>query len=259
MKALIVEDEPLAAERLQDLLLKHPSVAVLAVLNSVAETTDWLAQNPAPDLIFADIQLTDGLSFEIFDAVPVSSPIVFTTSYDEYALKAFSLHSLDYLLKPIKPADLARAVDKYDFWRSQSQSTQQQQSEVQLLKMQQMFEQLAPNRQTYRQRFLVTTGEQLLPIAVSEIAYFHTAHELVYLVREDGRKFSVDYNLERLETMLDPAQFFRLNRQYLSSMKAITRINSYFAGKLKLDLKPDTGQEVLVSRERSPALKRWLE
>ena len=129
MKTLIIEDEPLAAERLQDMLLKHPSVEVLAVLNSVAETTQWLNQHPAPDLVFSDIQLTDGLSFEIFDAVPVATPIVFTTSYDEYALKAFTLHSLDYLLKPIKPADLARAVNKYDFWRSQSQSTQQQQSE----------------------------------------------------------------------------------------------------------------------------------
>lgn len=117
----------------------------------------------------------------------------------------------------------------------------------------------SPNScQTYRQQFLVTTGEQILPIAVSEIAYFHTAHELVYLVRIDKRKFPIDYNLERLETMLDPTQFFRLNRQYLASMKAITKINNYFAGKLKLDLKPDADQEVLVSRERTPALKRWL-
>ncbi len=259
MKTLIIEDEILAAERLQDLLLQHSSVEIVTVLHSVSDARDWFNQHPAPDLIFADIQLTDGLSFEIFEAVPVASPIIFTTSFDEYALQAFSLHSLDYLLKPIKPADLVRALDKYDFWQTQSQSTQQQQSERQLLKMQQMLEQLAPNRPTYRQRFLVTTGEQLLPVSVAEVAYFYTAHELVYLVRQDGRKFTVDYNLERLETMLDPTQFFRLNRQYLSSMNAIAKINQYFAGKLKLDLQPDAKQEVLVSRERSPALKRWLE
>ena len=258
MKTIIIEDEPLAALRLQDLLGQHPAVDVLAILNTVAEGIQWLQQQPAPDLIFSDIQLTDGLSFEIYEAVSVTSPIVFTTSYDEYALKAFSLHSMDYLLKPIKPAELARALDKYAFWQTQPETTQQQ-SNRQLLNIQKMLEQLAPNRQTYRQRFLVTTGEQLLPIAVSEIAYFYTAHTLVYLVRQDGRKFSIEYNLEQLEAMLDPGHFFRLNRQFLSAMNSLTKISTYFAGKLKLELKPDPGQEVLVSRERSPALKRWLE
>ncbi|MDF7814103.1 LytTR family DNA-binding domain-containing protein [Hymenobacter sp. YC55] len=260
MKTIIIEDEDLAARHLQSLLRKHPTVEVEAVLPSVAEAVDWLLNNPAPELIFADIQLDDGLSFEVFDAVPVRSPIIFTTSFDEYALQSFALLSLDYLLKPIQATDIARALEKHTYWLSKATTQEKvQDSDAQLLKMQQLLEQLAPTQSRYRHRLLVTAGEELLPVAVDDIAYFYTLHDIVYLVRHDGRKFPLENKLEQLEKQLDPALFFRLNRQYLASLKAIGRIYSYFAGKLKIELLPPRQEEVLVSRDRVPLFKRWLQ
>jgi two-component system LytT family response regulator len=260
MNTLLIEDERLAASHLQNLLRKHPDVQVVAVIPSVAAGSEWLRSNPAPDLIFADIQLEDGLSFEIFDAVPVRAPLIFTTSFNEYALKAFELLSVDYLLKPIQAKDLARALEKHAYWLPQAPVSQHQpDGEAQLLKMQQLLAQFAPAQPSYRQRFLLTAGEQLLPVAVEEIAYFYTLNEVVYLVRHDGRKFTLELNLEKLESLLDPTKFFRLNRQYLASLQAIGRIHNHFLGKLKLELLPPRPDEVLVSRERTPLFKRWLE
>jgi len=258
MTTLLIEDERLAASHLQNLLRKHPTVQVVAVVPSVAAGTEWLRSHPAPDLIFADIQLEDGLSFEIFDAVPVRAPLIFTTSFNEYALKAFQLLSVDYLLKPIQAKDLARALEKHAYWLPQGPAPQLD-SEAQLLKMQQLLAQFAPNLPSYRQRFLITAGEQLLPVAVEDIAYFYTLNEVVYLVRHDGRKFPLEHNLEKLESLLDPAKFFRLNRQYLASLKAIGNIYNHFSGKLKIELLPSRPDGVLVSRERTPLFKRWLE
>ena len=230
------------------------------MLPSVAQAVQWLGNNATPELIFSDIQLEDGLSFEVFDAVTVNAPIIFTTSFNEYALQAFKLLSLDYLLKPIQAADVARALEKHAYWLAQATPQQQaQDGETQLLKVQQLLEQFAPTQPRYRQRFLVTAGEQLLPVAVEEVAYFYTLHEVVYLVRHDGRKFNLEHKLEKLESMLDPAMFFRLNRQYLASLKAIDKIYSYFAGKLKIELLPPRAEEILVSRDRAPQLKNWLE
>jgi two-component system LytT family response regulator len=259
MNTLLIEDEHLAATHLQNLLRKHPDVHVVAVVPSVAAGVEWLRSYPAPDLIFSDIQLEDGLSFEIFDAVPVRAPLIFTTSFNEYALKAFQLLSVDYLLKPIQAKDLARALEKHAYWLTQAPAPAQPDGEAQLLKMQQLLAQFAPAQPSYRQRFLLTAGEQLLPVAVEEIAYFYTLNEVVYLVRHDGRKFPLEHNLEKLESLLDPAKFFRLNRQYLASLKAIDKIHSHFLGKLKLELLPSRSDEVLVSRDRAPLFKRWLE
>lgn len=260
MRTIIIEDEYLAVEHVQNLLRKHPGVDVVVVLASVAEAVEWLSHHPAPELIFADIQLSDGLSFEVFDAVSVRAPIIFTTSFNEYALQAFTLLSLDYLLKPIQAAELARALEKRAYWQAQTTPQEQQQgSEAQLEKVQQLLAQFAPSQPRYRQRFLLPAGEQLLAVGVEEIAYCYTLHELVYLVRHDGRKFSLEHTLEKLETMLDPATFFRLNRQYLVSLKAIHKMYPYFAGKLKIELLPARDEEILVSRDRTPLLKRWLE
>ncbi|MFD1470434.1 LytR/AlgR family response regulator transcription factor [Hymenobacter caeli] len=259
MNTLLIEDERLAVTHLQNLLRKHPDVRVIGVVASVAAGIEWLGSHPAPDLIFSDIQLEDGLSFEIFDAVPVRAPLIFTTSFNEYALKAFQLLSVDYLLKPIQAKDLARALEKHAYWLTQAPAPQQPGGEAQLLKMQQLLAQFAPAQPSYRQRFLITAGEQLLPVAVEEIAYFYTLNEVVYLVRHDGRKFTLEHTLEKLESLLDPATFFRLNRQYLASLKAIGKIHSHFLGKLKLELLPPRPDEVLVSRDRAPLFKRWLE
>ncbi|GAA4492656.1 LytTR family DNA-binding domain-containing protein [Hymenobacter ginsengisoli] len=260
MKTIIIEDEALAATHLQLLLRQHPAVEVVAVLTSVRTAIAWLSQHPAPELIFADIQLSDGLSFEVFEAVPVRSPIIFTTSFNEYALQSFTLLSLDYLLKPIQAREVARALDKHAYWRAQA--TEQEQAglaDAQLAKVRQLLERMAPTPPRYRQRFLVETGEQLLPVAVADIAYCFTQYDVVYLVRHDGRRFALEHKLEKLESLLDPAGFFRLNRQYLASSKAIHKIHSYFGGKLKIELLPAQREEIVVSRERAPLLKRWLE
>ena len=260
MRTLVIEDESLAAQHLQQLLRRHPAVVVEQVVPSVAAAISWLSSQPAPDLIFADIQLEDGLSFEIFEALPVPSPLVFTTSYDEYALRAFQLLSLDYLLKPIQAADLARALGKFALLAEQGPDpAPPTDPEAQLRQMQQLLAQYAPNQAHYRQRFLVTAGEQLLPVPVEDIAYFFTQNEVVYLVRHDGRKFPLDHKLEKLESLLPPTEFFRLNRQYLTSLRGIGKIFTYFAGKLKIELSPERSDEVLVSRDRAPLLKRWLE
>jgi DNA-binding LytR/AlgR family response regulator len=259
MRAILIEDEAPAARRLTQLLAQHPGVEIETCLTSVEEAVAWFSTHPAPDLVFADIQLADGLSFEIFDTVAVRSPIIFTTSYDEYALQAFSLHSVDYLLKPISAAHLRRALGKYEAWHQQPPAQQQALSDAQLVQMQQLLDALPLSPPRYRQRFLVSTGEQLLPVPVAEVAYFFTAHEMVYLVRRDGRRFAIDYKLDQLEKLLDPTTFFRVNRQYLVPLPSVEKIHTYLGGKLLLELKPAASEEVLVSRERAPALKRWLE
>jgi DNA-binding LytR/AlgR family response regulator len=254
MKTIIIEDEYPAAERLGQLLGKLDApVEVLAVLQSVSESIRWLTGNPAPDLVFSDIQLSDGLSFQIFEAVPVSSPIVFTTSYDEYAIKAFKVKSIDYLLKPIKLPELQGAVHKFRQMQPAARASDY------ALRIESLLDSLPVPGKKYKNRFLVKQNEQLLPIAREEIAYFFAGNGLVCLVRHDGRQFIVDYTLEELEQLLEPAHFFRLNRQFITTLPSIAGIHTYFNGKLKLELQPRMAGEVLVSREKVPAFKEWIE
>lgn len=254
MRTIIIEDEYPAAERLLQLLKKlDRQVEVLAVLESVSGAIAWLEQNQAPDLIFSDIQLSDGLSFQIFEAFPVESPIVFTTSYDEYAVKAFKVKSIDYLLKPIKLQELGVAIAKFNELQFKMPV------EHYAMKMEALLDALPMTGRKYKSRFLVKQHEQLLPIAKEEIAYFFSTNGLVCLVRRDGKQFIVDYTLEELERLLEPTYFFRLNRQFIATLKSISDIHTYFNGKLKLVLVPEAGQEVLVSREKVPVFKEWVE
>ncbi|MEM7656974.1 MAG: LytTR family DNA-binding domain-containing protein [Bacteroidota bacterium] len=256
MKTIIIEDEFPAAERLKALLEKVAAeVEVLTVLPSVAKATDWLQTQPGPELIFSDIQLADGLSFDIYEAVPPNCPIIFTTAYDEYAIKAFQLQSIDYLLKPIKPTDLRRALDKYQAMKAAFAGGQQQQQMQALLHM---LQPTAAPEDPYKRRFLVSHRDQLIPVEESEIAYFFTANELVYLMRQDGQRFAIDFKLEALSKELDPEVFFRLNRQYISRLSAIQRIHPYFHGRLKLSLQPEQEGEVIVSRDKAKEVKKWL-
>ncbi len=254
MKTIIIEDEYPAAERLGQLLGKLDTpVEVLTVQQSVSGAVRWLTENRPPDLIFSDIQLSDGLSFQIFDAIPASSPIVFTTSYDEYAIKAFKVKSIDYLLKPIKLPELQAAVNKFRQMQPAARSGNY------ALKIESLLDSLPVPGKKYKNRFLVKQHEQLLPIAREEIAYFFASNGLVCLVRHDGRQFMVDYTLEELENLLEPAHFFRLNRQFIATLPSIAQIHTYFNGKLKLDLQPRMAGEVIVSREKVPAFKEWIE
>ena len=255
MKTLIIEDEYPAAERLEKLIHKvDTDIKIVAVLGSIEAAGKWLASNPPPDLIFSDIQLSDGLSFQIFEQFSVKTPIIFTTSYDEYAVKAFKVKSIDYLLKPIKLQELEAALAKFREMQKAFSPTDY------ALKVESLLDNLQlTGPRKYKTRFLVKQHDQLVPVSQEEIAYFVTANEMVCLVRKDGKQFLVDYTLEELEKLLDPQYFFRLNRQFISAMPAIVKIHNYFNGKLKLELKPDTTDEVLVSREKAQVFKEWME
>ncbi|WP_045689854.1 LytR/AlgR family response regulator transcription factor [Hymenobacter sp. AT01-02] len=260
MTVLLLEDEYPAAERLQRLLLQAaPEARVLAVLDSVSSAVYWLSTNPAPDLILSDIQLADGLSLEIFDQLIVRSPVIFTTAYDAYAIRAFKANSVDYLLKPVKLAELQAALAKLREWRAVPEAASTPPAAESAERLERLLDALPrPDRQ-YKTRFLVRSGEQLLPVAANQVAWFQSRHETTTLATADNRRFVVDYTLEQLENLLDPAQFFRLNRQFIAQLPAVQRLHPHFNGKLLLDLHPAPSEEVLVSREKAAAVKSWLE
>ncbi|TGE23692.1 response regulator transcription factor [Hymenobacter aquaticus] len=251
MTVLLLEDEYPAAERLQRLLLQAaPEAQVAAVLDTVAGAVSWLTEHPAPDLIISDIQLADGLSLDVFDQLIVRSPVIFATAYDAYALRAFKANSVDYLLKPIKLAELQAALLKLREWRVPTAPARQLES---------LRDSLPRPERQYKTRFLVRSGEQLLPLPVGAVAWFQSRHEVTTLVATDGRRYVVDYTLEQLESLLEPGQFFRLNRQFIAHLQAVQRLHPHFNGKLKLDLTPAPAEEVMVSKEKAPAFKSWLE
>ncbi|GAA3964479.1 LytTR family DNA-binding domain-containing protein [Hymenobacter antarcticus] len=269
MTILLLEDEYPAAERLQRLLTQAvPEARVLAVLDTVASALAWLAAHPAPDLILSDIQLADGLSLEIWEQAVVPSPVIFTTAFDAYAIRAFQANSVAYLLKPVKLAELQAALAKLRQWgglhelRVRSEELRVDgipitpNSSLQTLNS---IERLLDTLRPYKTRFLVRQGEQLLPLPVAEIAWFLSRNETVTLVAADGRRFVLDYTLEQLEALLDPARFFRLNRQLIAQLPAVRRLHPHFGGKLLVDLHPAPSEEVLVSREKASAVKAWLE
>ena len=275
MTVLLLEDEYPAAERLQRLLLlAAPAAQVLAVCDTVAGALAWLAAHPAPDLILSDIQLADGLSLEIWEQVVVPSPVIFTTAFDAYAIRAFQAHSVAYLLKPVKLAELQAAIAKRNAQRAAvlNEELRMRSEELQdggtalttslfsiphsSLSIERLLDALPRPHKT---RFLVRQGEQLLPLLVAEIAWFLSRHETVTLVATDGRRFVLDYTLEQLDALLDPARFFRLNRQVIAQLPAVRRLHPHFNGKLLVELHPAPSEEVLVSRERAGAVKTWLE
>lgn len=256
IRCLIIEDEPLAASRLEKML--HQSgfaMEVLATLESVSQSLSWFQSQPAPDLILSDIQLGDGISFQIFEKIPPPCPVIFTTSYDEYAIRAFKIQSIDYLLKPVKPEELTSALRKFsDLQKVQSplQHLQQQ--------MAMLMEQVQSGKASrYKERFLVRQADQLIPVPVSEIAYFFTRNDWVCLQTMEDKQFLVDFRLDELEELLDPAQFFRLNRQFIASAASLRKAHNHLNGKLKIDLQPQPEEEVFVSREKAGLFKSWWE
>jgi len=279
MTVLILEDEYPAAERLRRLLAEAaPDAQVLAVLDTVAGALAWLAAHPAPDLVLSDVQLADGLSLDVFAQAVVRSPVIFTTAYDQYAIRAFQANSIAYLLKPLKLPELQAALAKLRQWpvelrvRSDevrvepdagATSSPTLNSSLSILNYQnieRLLDALPRPQRPYKARFLVRQGETLLPIAAPEIAWFQSRHETTTLALHDGRRFVVEYTLEQLEALLDPALFFRLNRQMLAHLPAVRRLVPHLGGKLLVELAPPlTGTEVLVSKEKAAPVKRWLE
>jgi len=258
MKVLIIEDEELAVKKLQKTLASVDSTAqVVGVADSIRSSVSWLQQNPSPDLILMDIELADGQSFEIFDKVDVKSTVIFTTSYDEYALKAFKVNSIDYLLKPIQKEDLHAALEKLKGLKSLygNNSTPTPSLNVDNL-VKELQQKLQPKE--YRKRFLVKHAQKLVSVDVEEIAYFYSDGRLNFFKTTDNRKFVVDYTMDDLEEMLDPNQFFRISRAFYVAVNSIDQIHDYFGNRLLLNLRPAVDKEAIVSREKVTDFKKWM-
>ena len=252
LKTIIIEDEIPAANRLEKMLLEcRPSIEILEVLDTVEDAKEWLQTNPSPDLIFSDIQLADGISFEIYDDIQVDCPIIFTTAYDQYALKAFELNSVDYLLKPYSKDQLEKALSKYEGLHKQNT--------LQGLNLSALLDIAGGGKPIYKQRFLISKADVYVPVTTDEIAYIYTEDKAVLIKTHGGKNFFLNYSLDELEGQLDPDHFFRLNRQFIVSIPSIEKIAQYFNGKLKVDLKPTPDAEVIVSRAKTPLFKAWLE
>ena len=251
MKALIIEDEALAAKALQKQLAKvSPSTEVLAVLESVEESVAWLTSHPMPDLLFVDIHLADGSSFAIFDRVNVTCPVVFTTAYDEYALKAFEVNSIDYLLKPINKDDLVRAMHKYEMLSSTHTA-----ADVDVKTLLSQMEAMKPR---YRSCFLLPERDKLIPLQVSNIAFICIDDKMIKIVSNDQKTFYTNQTLDDLLVQLDPHEFFRANRQYIVARTAIKDVSVWFGNKLALNLVIDTPDKVIISKARVSEFKTWF-
>lgn len=248
MKILIIEDEEPASERIIAMVREFdPSTHILATLRSVKESVDWLTHHAAPDLIIVDIQLNDGLSLDIFKTIPVPTPLIFTTAYDEYLMKAFEFNSIDYLLKPIQKEKFHHSLAKY-------------------LKLKQhftgnlvsLFEQLKEGPAVPPQRLVVKKGADFISVKTEDVAYFYTEHKIVFLVDNVGKRYIVDKPLAELEEELDKALFCRVNRKYIVHINAIVKFKPHEKGKVLLELKPPVDEEVIVSQENASAFKQWF-
>ena len=252
MKVVVFEDEKLASERLIELIQElRPNAEILASLKSVEAGLMWLQNNEEPDLIVSDIQLLDGSSFEIFNQNPIKCPVIFTTAYDEYAIKAFQVNSVDYLLKPIQKQKLENALQKYDERTSSSSS--------QSLDIDKIREAIQGSNVQYKSRFLVKYGQRIKAIPVEQIAYFYSQDKLTYLVTFEGKKLPLDQTLEELETVLNPDNYFRVNRKFIVHFDSVSDIHPYFKGRVKLDLQPESGEDIVISSDKTPLFKQWLD
>lgn len=248
---VIIEDEAAAAARLRKLVLElRPAAEHLHTLDTVEAAVEWLEENPeAYDLLLMDVQLADGISFEIFQEVKVQQPVIFTTAYDAYALQAFRVNGLDYLLKPIKSEELKQALERFDKLRKSSPA----------LDYHKLAEMLRPSEKSYQKRLLVKIGETFKALDVQEAAYFYAHEKVIFLRQHTGREYPLDHNLDQLEALLDPAQFFRINRQYIINIKAIQSMHAWSKSRLKLVLQPEPPGETVVSTYRTGDFKAWLE
>ena len=248
MKALIIEDELMAAKTLKKLLGEvSPDTEIVGVLESIEDSVDWISQHPMPDLIFMDIHLADGSSFTIFDRVTVTCPVIFTTAYDEYALKAFEVNSIDYLLKPISKEALERAVAKY---HNLGRGLEQQQLEALLKHL--------GAKPKYKSCFLLPERDKLVPLPTSDIAYAYIDTKTVKLVTFDDKTFYMNQTLDDILAQLDPQMFFRANRQFLISRNAVKDVSVWFGNKLAINLTVETPEKVIVSKARVAEFKAWF-
>jgi|TARA_B110000967_G_C18805633_1_gene520869 two-component system response regulator LytT len=250
MNVIIIEDEKPSARRLQRMLAEI-NIEALAMLHSVEESVNWFKTNEHPDLILLDIQLSDGLSFEIFEQVAVKSAIIFTTAYDEYALKAFKLNSIDYLLKPIDDEELENAIDKFKINKQSSSNVQLNIEQIQKLLVN-------PLDRDFKERFTVKIGQHLKIIPIEDIECFYSENKGTYIFTSDKREYLIDMTLEQLDTMLNPTKFFRVSRKFFVNINQIKDIISYTNSRLKIILNNFSEHEIIVSREKVKDFKNWI-
>jgi len=253
MRALIIEDEKLAGDRLKKLILElRKDAEILPRIDSIEDAVDFLERNK-PDLIFLDIQLSDGICFEIFNRVKVNIPIVFTTAYDEYAIKAFKLNSVDYLLKPLDKGELEVALNKYE------NSSMEKKSKSASFDQSMMQELLQKLTNKYKERFVIKVGEHIKTVATENVYYFISQQKMTYLVDDQGKKYIIDFTLDKVEDLLDPKYFYRINRKMIIHDQSVEDIVSFSNSRLKLFISHSDNQDSIVARERVAHFKEWLD
>lgn len=249
MKAVIVEDEFVAAQTLQRLLESvDKDIEILTVLQSIEDSVKWFSQNAIPDLVFMDIHLADGYSFSIFEQISIECPIIFTTAYDEYAVKAFEVNSIDYLLKPINKKDLERALAKYENLTSRINNTDL---------VSHILDTLKNTQAVYKSNFLIPHKDKLIPLSTDKIAYIYSEYKMAKIITFNQQSYTLDTSLDELSKQLDPALFFRANRQYLIAHRAIDDISIWFGSKLSVNLVLPTPERITISRARVADFKDW--
>lgn len=250
MKAVIIEDEIIAAQNLQRLIAQFASeITIVALLQSVEESIDWFAENQAPDLVFMDIHLSDGSSFSIFDKVTIDCPIIFTTAYDEYALKAFEVNSIDYLLKPINSKQFERSIEKF------TNLTHSKNENIDLIAN--FLDSFKETNKTYKSNFLIPHKDKLIPLAIDKIACFYTENKIIKIITKNNEIFYMDCTLDEIMGNLNPQLFFRANRQYIVSHVAIKDISIWFGSKLSINLCVQVPEKIIVSKARAHEFKTW--
>lgn len=249
MNVLIVEDEVPAQMQLKRLLEAHfPGTKILAVLTSIEKASDWLAVN-SPDLIFMDVELSDGQCFEIFKRVEVKAPVIITTAYDQFAIKAFKVNSVDYLLKPIESTEFVKAVEK--------SSRVNKSGQTDLKALEELLLKSTPKE--YKKRFITKHNDQIIVLQIEEIAYFYAEDKATFVVSRAGKRYFSDFSLDNLEVQLDPKTFFRLSRGCIANVQAVKTVSKHFNSRLKIKLEPAFTEDILVSRIRVPDFLNWLE
>ena len=249
MKAVIIEDEKFAAQRLEKMLHEiDPEIEIIAKLVSVQDSVKWLKANTC-DLIFLDIQLSDGISFSIFDEVTIKTPIIFTTAYDQYAIKAFDLNSISYLLKPIRKDELEESLNKYENLRSAFS-----------IDFESLLAGIQGKEPDYKKRFLVQIGDKLKKFEIDDIAYFYAFDKSVFIKTFKNKSCVIDHTLDTIEKIVNPGQFFRINRKYIVNIQAISEMIAYSRGRVKINLNPpaDDEMDAIVSIERASKFKQWM-
>jgi len=255
LKVLIIEDEIPAQRLLKETLMEITiETEVVDCINSIKSAVSWFKNNQHPEIVLLDIQLSDGLSFEIFKQVKIESMIIFTTAYDEYAIQAFKVNSLDYLLKPIEKKDLQIAFEKHKQYTNQF--IKEQNSSIDFSELASLIKNEKPE---FRKRFLIQSNESFSYLPVEKIALFYSMQGITFSVTFEKREYPVNFSLESLKEQLDPGSFFKINRQIIINIESIKRVHTYFNGKLKLEVQPEHNQDIIVGKDKTAAFRRWLD